>query len=61
MPRSMIKAFYDMGVKARHAWGMTEMSPIGTLAALNLRLPNSPARPGSNPADFRAIRCSASR
>src|SRR4051812_40355807 len=34
MPRSMIKAFVDMGVKVRHAWGMTEMSPIGTLAAL---------------------------
>ena len=33
MPRSMIKAFLDMGVHARHAWGMTEMSPIGTLAA----------------------------
>ncbi len=34
MPRSMIKAFIDMGIQARHAWGMTEMSPIGTLAAL---------------------------
>jgi fatty-acyl-CoA synthase len=34
MPRSMIKAFLDMGINARHAWGMTEMSPIGTLAAL---------------------------
>jgi fatty-acyl-CoA synthase len=34
MPRSMIKAFTDMGVRVRHAWGMTEMSPIGTLAAL---------------------------
>ena len=34
MPRSMIKAFVDMGVGVRHAWGMTEMSPIGTLAAL---------------------------
>ncbi len=34
MPRSMIKAFVDMGAEARHAWGMTEMSPIGTLAAL---------------------------
>jgi fatty-acyl-CoA synthase len=34
MPRSMIKAFIDMGIGARHAWGMTEMSPIGTLAAL---------------------------
>ena len=26
----MIKAFVDMGVEVRHAWGMTEMSPIGT-------------------------------
>jgi Acyl-CoA synthetases (AMP-forming)/AMP-acid ligases II len=34
MPRSMIQAFLDMGVQVRHAWGMTEMSPIGTLAAL---------------------------
>jgi fatty-acyl-CoA synthase len=34
MPRSMIKAFVDMGATPRHAWGMTEMSPIGTLAAL---------------------------
>src|ERR1700760_1121263 len=34
MPRSMIKAFLDMGVEVRHAWGMTEMSPLGTLAAL---------------------------
>jgi fatty-acyl-CoA synthase len=34
MPRSMIKAFLDMGIGVRHAWGMTEMSPIGSLAAL---------------------------
>ena len=34
MPRSMIKAFLDLGAEARHAWGMTEMSPLGTLAAL---------------------------
>src|SRR4030081_3241224 len=34
MPRSMIKSCLDMGVKVRHAWGMTEMSPIGTLASL---------------------------
>jgi fatty-acyl-CoA synthase len=34
MPRSMIKAFLDMGVEVRHAWGMTEMSPLGTLASL---------------------------
>jgi fatty-acyl-CoA synthase len=34
MPRSVIKAFVDMGVEVRHAWGMTEMSPLGTLGAL---------------------------
>src|SRR3979490_2761383 len=34
MPRTMIKAFVDMGVQVRHAWGMTEMSPLGTLATL---------------------------
>ncbi len=34
MPRSMIKSFVDMGVTVRHAWGMTEMSPLGTLATL---------------------------
>ncbi len=34
MPRSMIKSFIDMGVEVRHAWGMTEMSPIGSVGAL---------------------------
>src|SRR6201986_2792086 len=34
MPRSMIKTFLDMGSQVRHAWGMTEMSPLGTLATL---------------------------
>jgi fatty-acyl-CoA synthase len=34
MPRSMIQAFLDLGIPVRHAWGMTELSPIGTLAAL---------------------------
>ncbi|MGL4557788.1 MAG: fatty-acid--CoA ligase [Afipia sp.] len=34
MPRSMIKAFVDMGIRVRHGWGMTEMSPLGTVAAL---------------------------
>jgi len=34
MPPSMIKAFDDMGVEVRHAWGMTEMSPLGTVGSL---------------------------
>jgi fatty-acyl-CoA synthase len=34
MPRSMIKAFDDMGIGVRHAWGMTEMSPFGSASVL---------------------------
>ena len=29
-PRSMIEKFETMGVSVGHAWGMTEMSPVGT-------------------------------
>ena len=34
-PRAMTKAFQDKyGVEVCHAWGMTEMSPLGTLGSL---------------------------
>jgi fatty-acyl-CoA synthase len=34
-PRAMIKTFEeDYGVKVFHAWGMTEMSPIGTVGTI---------------------------
>lgn len=33
-PRSMIETFEDMGVSVCHAWGMTEMSPLGTQGLL---------------------------
>jgi fatty-acyl-CoA synthase len=33
-PRAMIAAFLDRGIDFSHLWGMTEMSPIGTTAAL---------------------------
>ncbi|KPU88654.1 long-chain fatty acid--CoA ligase [Variovorax paradoxus] len=34
-PPAMIKAFQDLyGVEVLHAWGMTEMSPLGTLCTL---------------------------
>ena len=34
-PRAMIKAFdEDYGVQVFHAWGMTEMSPLGTLGSM---------------------------
>jgi fatty-acyl-CoA synthase len=32
-PRSMIRFFMERGIRVGHAWGMTEMSPIGTVGA----------------------------
>ena len=32
-PRAMIKWFRDRGIRVGHAWGMTEMSPIGTVGS----------------------------
>ena len=38
-PRSMIEAFETKyGVEVTHAWGMTEMSPLGTLGSLTASL-----------------------
>ncbi len=31
-PPAMIKTFQDFGVEVIHAWGMTELSPLGTVA-----------------------------
>ncbi len=42
MPRAMIKAFTDMGIEARHAWGMTEMSPLGTTCSLQPQFASLP-------------------
>ncbi|MFD3190809.1 long-chain-fatty-acid--CoA ligase [Sedimentitalea sp. HM32M-2] len=33
-PAAMIRAFQQMGVEVRHAWGMTEVSPLGTVCRL---------------------------
>ncbi|CUH77942.1 long-chain-fatty-acid--CoA ligase [Tropicibacter naphthalenivorans] len=35
VPRAMIEAFEMMGVDICHAWGMTEMSPVGTHGQLS--------------------------
>jgi fatty-acyl-CoA synthase len=32
-PRAMIKYFTDRNIRVGHAWGMTEMSPLGTVVA----------------------------
>jgi fatty-acyl-CoA synthase len=43
LPRGMIEAYeQDFGITALHAWGMTEMSPLGTISKLqkhHLELP----------------------
>lgn len=37
-PRSMIDNLQDsFGIEVRHAWGMTEMSPLGTIATLKAK------------------------
>ncbi|MGV6812018.1 MAG: long-chain-fatty-acid--CoA ligase [Brevirhabdus sp.] len=41
-PRAMIEGFEKMGVGVTHAWGMTEMSPIGTLGNLSPSMENLP-------------------
>ena len=34
-PRAMVQKFQDVyGVQVLHAWGMTEMSPLGTLGSI---------------------------
>jgi fatty-acyl-CoA synthase len=37
VPPSLIGAFARRGVELTHAWGMTEMSPLGTVAALKAK------------------------
>jgi fatty-acyl-CoA synthase len=32
-PRAMIRYFTERGIRVGHAWGMTEMSPLGTVGA----------------------------
>ena len=49
-PRAVIERFQDVyGVRVMHAWGMTEMSPIGTLAHLHARGRGAAAAPSGSP------------
>ena len=61
MPRSMIKAFDDMGIEVRHAWGMTEMSPLGTVGALQPQYADLKGEAKIDILRCRAFRRSASR
>jgi fatty-acyl-CoA synthase len=41
-PRSMIEAFEKMDIDVCHAWGMTEMSPVGTTGQLPNTMDDAP-------------------
>ena len=41
-PKALIEQFDDLGVEVVHAWGMTEMSPIGSVANLKSDLEDAP-------------------
>lgn len=50
-PRSMIQAFEEeFGIDFRHAWGMTEMSPLGTV---NVLTPSQQGAPGGERYDLK--------
>lgn len=40
-PEAMIRAFDQPGIHILHAWGMTEMSPLGTVSRLKSYLSSS--------------------
>jgi fatty-acyl-CoA synthase len=42
VPRSMIEAFEHRGIAVTHAWGMTEMSPSGSMSAIKPPLDELP-------------------
>jgi fatty-acyl-CoA synthase len=50
-PRGLIDAYQKLGLQILHAWGMTEMSPIGTVAAPRVELDSADA---STQLDFKA-------
>jgi acyl-CoA synthetase (AMP-forming)/AMP-acid ligase II len=42
MPRSLSDGLGELGIEAVHAWGMTEMSPIGTVSSPTSQLNDDP-------------------
>jgi fatty-acyl-CoA synthase len=42
-PEAMLRAFDELGITIIHAWGMTEMSPVGTMGAIKPRLDQADA------------------
>ena len=42
VPRSMIERFHNYGIAMTHGWGMTEMSPVGTISILTPEMETRP-------------------
>ncbi|MFI4987223.1 MAG: long-chain fatty acid--CoA ligase [Alphaproteobacteria bacterium] len=42
-PEAMLRAYDELGITIIHAWGMTEMSPVGTMGAVKPRLDQADA------------------
>ncbi|HKO08122.1 MAG TPA: long-chain fatty acid--CoA ligase [Alphaproteobacteria bacterium] len=42
-PEAMLRAFDELGITIIHAWGMTEMSPVGTMGTIKPRLDQADA------------------
>lgn len=59
-PPSLMKAFDDLGMRVCHAWGMTETSPLGTVARPR-RAPSRAARRSSRTGSRRAASRPVSR
>ena len=60
-PESMLRGFDRHGLTIVHAWGMTEMSPLGSMCRLPRRLEDAPEDeqlrvPGSPPGRGLAVR-----
>lgn len=42
MPERVLRQFHELGIEALHAWGMTEMSPLGGVSSLTAELTEMP-------------------
>ena len=61
VPPSLIEAFEARGIDMVQGWGMTEMSPLGTVAALKAKHAGLDAPAAADQGQSRAGRSSASR
>jgi len=56
-PRSMIEAFETMGASVSHAWGMTEMSPVGSHGQLPAWMDGAPFKERMDAKQKQGRRC----